>query len=87
MRQARGLPVYTVGSCSVQGLRNLLSHVRAHPWPAVRALFPMLGKDMYDCDSCETGMQVGLACCTQTASALSYFALATRQQSMAQQKV
>lgn len=28
VRQARGLPVYTVGSCSVQGLRNLLSHVR-----------------------------------------------------------
>jgi hypothetical protein len=31
VRQARGLPVYTVGSCSVQGLRNLLSHVRSPP--------------------------------------------------------
>ncbi len=33
VRQARGLPVYTVGSCSVQGLRNLLSHVRPPPFP------------------------------------------------------
>ncbi|KAK9839780.1 hypothetical protein WJX81_000925 [Elliptochloris bilobata] len=31
VRQARGLPVYTVGSCSVQGLRNLLSHLGAPP--------------------------------------------------------
>ena len=38
MRQARGLPVCTVGSCSVQGLRNLLSHVRPTPLPAAWVL-------------------------------------------------